>query len=694
MRFLLFYLSGLIISTALSAQEVLIDEGSNWLYYDFGHEPFQQNTTKWYELFYSDVAWNSGDGQLGYGDGDENTVIGDTVLTAYFRKKINVADASIFESLRLELTYDDGAVIYLNGLEIARVNMPSGTIGYDTLAFNGSDNAKEFINFSNSLVSGDNLIAVEVHQRSAGSSDLSFDLKLISIPNLRVVRGPYLQSGSENSMTIKWRTSQPSISELKYGMDINLLHHSIKDPVSTTEHEIKVINLEPNSRYFYEINGSDGSLLERKQDLYFWTSPTIANRVPVQAWILGDCGTGNNNARAVRDAYYAYPGFSNRNLILFLGDNAYSSGTDVEYQTAIFENMYEDALKNTVSWSCLGNHDGISANSSTQSGPYYDIFTFPTMGESGGVPSGTEAYYSFNYANIHFISLDSYESDRSVGGSMFTWCESDLQNSTADWIVAFWHHPAYSKGSHDSDSESALIQMRENFLPLLENYGVDLVLSGHSHSYERSYFLNGHYGGSDSFNPIEETVGMSGHGDGRPEGNGAYVKALADPAGAVYITTGSAGQKSGGTLDHEAMFLSFNELGSCVLEIFGGILKVKFIRDTGLVQDSFVIEKDLGCVLNAPCDDGDICTVDDHLNSQCQCIGSAISIVPVNLVVGTENNPLNGTYKASQMIEVSGSVATEIGQLTTFIAPVVSLEPAFSVPVSSTFVIMQIGCGN
>lgn len=416
--------------------------------------------------------------------------------------------------------------------------------------------------------------------------------------------------------------------------------------------------------------------------------------MPVQAWILGDCGTGNNNARAVRDAYYAYPGFANRDMILFLGDNAYSSGTDVEYQTAIFENMYEDALKNTVSWSCLGNHDGISANSSTQSGPYYDIFTFPSMGESGGVPSGTEAYYSFNYANVHFISLDSYESDRSVGGSMFTWCEADLQNSTADWIVAFWHHPAYSKGSHDSDRESALIQMRENFLPLLENYGVDLVLSGHSHSYERSYFLNGHYGDSDSFNPMEETVGTNGHGDGRPEGDGAYVKALANPTGAVYITTGSAGQKSGGTLDHEAMFLSLNELGSCALEIFGGTLKVKFIRETGLVQDSFIIEKDLGCTLNAPCDDGDICTTDDHLNSQCQCIGSPIVNVPANLVVGTENNPLKGTYKASQIIEVSGSVTTEIGQLTTLIAPVVSLEPTFSVPVSSTFVVMQVGCGN
>ena len=84
---------------------------------------------------------------------------------------------------------------------------------------------------------------------------------------------------------------------------------------------------------------------------------------------------------------------------------------------------------------------------------------------------------------------------------MYNWLENDLLNTTQDWIVAFWHHPPYSKGSHNSDSESYLIDMRENFLPLLEENGVDLVLSGHSHSYERSYFLNGHYGNSNSFDP-------------------------------------------------------------------------------------------------------------------------------------------------------------------------------------------------
>ena len=235
-------------------------------------------------------------------------------------------------------------------------------------------------------------------------------------------------------------------------------------------------------------------------DLSWTTSPTPGTEQPVKAWILGDPGTANDKQRSVRDAYYNHIGNDHTDMILFLGDNAYNLGTDSEYQYAMFENMYEDKLKNTVAWSTLGNHDGHSANSNDQSGPYYDIFTFPTAGEAGGVASGTEAYYSFDYANIHFIVLESYETNKSVGGAMYNWAQSDIQNTSQEWIVAMWHHPPYSKGSHDSDTESALVQMRENFLPMLEENGIDLVLSGHSHSYERSYFLDGHHDDANTFN--------------------------------------------------------------------------------------------------------------------------------------------------------------------------------------------------
>src|SRR4029453_9609405 len=110
-------------------------------------------------------------------------------------------------------------------------------------------------------------------------------------------------------------------------------------------------------------------------------------------------------------------------------------------------------LRKTVLWPAYGNHDGRGSDSATNTGPYYDMFTLPKQGEAGGMPSGTEAYYSFDYGNIHFICLESFETDRSANGAMMTWLQSDLASTQQKWIVAFWHHPPYSKGSHDSDTE-------------------------------------------------------------------------------------------------------------------------------------------------------------------------------------------------------------------------------------------------
>ena len=168
--------------------------------------------------------------------------------------------------------------------------------------------------------------------------------------------------------------------------------------------------------------------------------------------------------------------------------------------------------------------------------------------------------------------------------------QNDLASTTATWIIAFFHHPPYTKGSHNSDTEAELIQMRQNFLPILEAGGVDLVLCGHSHSYERSYLLDGHYGHSGTL-----TAAMKKNaGDGRPAGNGAYIKPLTgvrDHIGAVYAVAGSAGKISGGTLNHPAHFISINNLGSLVLDVNGTRLDATFIRENSSIPDTFTIIK-------------------------------------------------------------------------------------------------------
>jgi hypothetical protein len=182
---------------------------------------------------------------------------------------------------------------------------------------------------------------------------------------------------------------------------------------------------------------------------------------------------------------------------------------------------------------------------------------------------------------------------------MLTWLQADISSTTKNWIIAFWHHPPYSKGSHDSDLETELIQMRQNALPILENYGVDLVLTGHSHAYERSYLLDGHYGFSNTLT----SAMIKNSGSGREDGTGAYVKVdggTAPHEGAVYAVAGSGGQTSGGSLNHPAMFISLNNLGSMVLDVNGNRLDAKFLRETGAIDDHFTIFKGSGSSNNPP----------------------------------------------------------------------------------------------
>ena len=401
-----------------------------------------------------------------------------------------------------------------------------------------------------------------------------------------LTRGPYLQNASTSAVSIRWRSNTSADSIVRYGTSSGALTQSVSSSSQVTEHELRITGLTPNTKYYYSI-GSSANTLASGNDYFFVTSPDSST--PTRVWVIGDAGSGTSVQTGVRDAYYNYTGSRGTDLWLMLGDNAYNDGTDAEYQSKVF-NIYSSLLRNSPVWSTLGNHDGHSASSGSLSGPYYDAFTFPRNAEAGGVASGTEAYYSFNYGNIHFVCLNSYDVNRSTGGAMLSWLAADLANNQQDWLVAFFHHPPYSKGSHNSDTETELVQMRQNALPILEDYGVDIVLSGHSHAYERTYLLDGHYGNSGSLSASMKVD----DGDGRETGDGAYVKSTLGPTpneGAVYVVAGASGKTSGGSLNHPAMYVSLNVAGSMVLDIDGDRLDATYLDQAGTSRDSFTMLK-------------------------------------------------------------------------------------------------------
>jgi hypothetical protein len=585
-----------ILVPLFAADTTLIASGSVWKFLDNGTD---QGAT-WKTLSFNDSAWNSGPAQLGYGDGDEATVVGygpsssNKYITTYFRRVFNVSSPLAFTKVTLRVLRDDGAVVYLNGTEVFRTNMPSVTIGYQTLAFIAPD-AEETTFQSTTidpalLLPGANVIAVEVHQASAASSDITFDLDLAGgNSGAAVTRAPYLQRGTESGIIVRWRTDLPTDSRVLFGANRDALNLFTNNTAITTEHTVALTGLLPDTRYYYSVGTSTETLAGGDGNHYFYTQPPAGTVRPIRIWAIGDPQFGGATAQAVRDSYLSYTGTTRTDVWLTLGDHADPYGTESEFQTEFF-NIFEPMLRNTVLWPTIGNHDmGETPDFPPPTLPYFSIFNPPAAGEAGGMASGTIRYYSFTYGNIHFISLDAMSNNLDANSPMLNWLKQDLAATHDKWTIAYWHHPPYSKGPHDSDTTYEEIQLRESALPILEAANVDLVLCGHSHVYERSFLLDGHYGMSNTFTNAYKING----GDGRIGGNGAYTKAGVSPhEGTVYIVAGTASFPLDLIGIHPAMFTSMDrQAGSLVLDVNGDQLDVKFLRETGAIADFFTIRK-------------------------------------------------------------------------------------------------------
>jgi hypothetical protein len=166
--------------------ETILPRLSSWKYLDSGMYPGDG----WNTAAFNDSAWLEGQGELGYGDGGEMTVLDygpdpeNKYITYYFRKEIDIEDLSPYTNRIIRIMRDDGAVVYINGKEVLRVNMPEGDITSETFATNyagGADESTYFEYYPDSLYlqNGVNIIAVEIHQSSSNSSDISFDLELV-----------------------------------------------------------------------------------------------------------------------------------------------------------------------------------------------------------------------------------------------------------------------------------------------------------------------------------------------------------------------------------------------------------------------------------------------------------------------------------------------------------------------------------
>jgi hypothetical protein len=595
----------------------LISFGDSWRYLDNGSN---QNTA-WKETGFNHNLWAQGNSELGYADGPATTVsfgsdANNKHITTYFRKNFNITNLASFGDLTLNIIRDDGMVVYVNGVEVVRDNLPGGTIAYNTHASAAISGAGETtpVNFSLSpcnFVEGANTIAVEMHQSDGASSDLSFDLELFGTPaggTPLLTRGPYLQMGNETAITIRWRTSVSCYGRVQVGPSSGVYTTAtVSETCPTTEHVVRITGLTADTKYFYSIGATDGTVFQGNGENFFTTVPPANSSRKIRIAAFGDCGRGN--ATFQDQTLSQYRTYLTNNSIdapdawILLGDNAYSSGTDQEYTNNFFGIYGNNILKNHKLYPAPGNHDygNNSSNKQSRTMPYFRNFTIPINGECGGVPSTKPNFYSYDIGNIHFLSLDSWglETDNSHMGStnstLKNWINADLAANTKKWTVAYWHHGAYTKGSHDSDSESELVAIRQNFITYLEQRGVDLVICGHSHVYERGYLLKNFTGPWTSFNSATHAVSTS---------SAKYTSNTACPYiyntspanhGTVYVTAGSTGANASQVAGFNAYAFPFSvaDGGIFYFEVEGNRLDAKMLRRNGTIFDNFTILKDV-----------------------------------------------------------------------------------------------------
>jgi hypothetical protein len=339
-------------------------------------------------------------------------------------------------------------------------------------------------------------------------------------PPISLVRGPYLQQVQDRSAIIVWASREPGPATARID-EQTVTAATTFFPASSTglsfdyyQHDAAVTGLSPATVYAYDLFVG-GTPATAGTDQLKTAPPTGTGSISFI--IFGDSGTGSTEERALA----ALMNSDSFDFSLHGGDIAYGNtgGTgDASYTSfqAWFFDIYKVWLRRKPFFPSMGNHD--SRPTTTWGRAYMDLFVLPEDAGAGPYPDHAEHYYSFDYGPAHLIALDTelpFTSPARLAAET-AWLENDLISAAAQpWKIAFYHRSPYASGT----GHGSALDVRQAFGPLFEKYGVQLSLSAHEHSYERSvplrtgtagvhqavtYMVNG--GGGGPLYPIGQDV--------------------------------------------------------------------------------------------------------------------------------------------------------------------------------------------
>jgi calcineurin-like phosphoesterase family protein len=290
--------------------------------------------------------------------------------------------------------------------------------------------------------------------------------RLTPIGEHYVARRPYVQNVTATSAVILLTTRElgvaPALVLTRPSGELVQVVVTEADPADVSGHQrfARLSGLDPDTIYCYELD-------EWVAPVGFRSAPQPFAGARMRFVAFGD--SGGASRVAVREAMALLP----FELMLHVGDIAYESGSIAELETKFFD-TYAELIAHLPIFPASGNHEYRTQDAA----PYRQVFALP---ENGG-PDGVERWFSFDWGDVHFVALDTEQ----VGAKQASWLERDLTDNGLPWTVVYMHKPAYSSGKHGSS-----LDVRQTFAPIFEQFGVQLVLAGHDHDYERMKIMGG-----------------------------------------------------------------------------------------------------------------------------------------------------------------------------------------------------------
>ena len=530
-------------TTKIGDSAQLISTATTWKYLDNNVDPgTETDRYAWTKADYNNSEWKSEAGKFGakkgkledLGDGFVPTVLlnqyingvnGDDIPAFFFRTTVNISNLDDFSSLSGKLYYDDAAIVYINGVKVASFDEPEG--GFESnMSYGGSNasNPKEGVisltkeQLKDVIKTGQNTIAVELHQGRASSSDIYFEFN-----NLQVDYGQEettveqkalnLTIGEdETKMNLTWyanTNTSGTVQLAKAGAMINGEFPSQFTTVEATNNQANdkgfyynqatLANLEENTKYVYRVVNGD-----QVSKIYDFTTKDFDgsyNFIFAGDPQIGASGSASKDTegwdKTLSDSINKF----NPNFILSAGD---------QVNTASDENQYSgyldhEELTSVPQATTIGNHDS-SSNAYTQH------FNLPNETAKGETAAGTDYWYVYN--NTLFMNINTNNTSTAEHKAFMK--EAIKENQDVRWKVVVFHHSVYSVASHSV--ESSILKRREELTPVFDDLGIDVVLMGHDHVYVRSNMMKG-------MKVSQETKDLT---------------SVTDPEGILYLTANSA----------------------------------------------------------------------------------------------------------------------------------------------------------